>query len=306
MMSFLQIQFQKIASLQSYSHAQQTPNECALNTLQSKVNNVKRMSLSFSLLKKASLSIEAAFVVPLFLFGIITILSSVEVLRMQSNVTMALHQSGKELAIYGYAYDKLETGEAGKELLAGITTSINVTHEVKKELGKDAIAKAIENNGVTCIKSEIMKNDMIDLVVAYQMTPIFSMVPIRSFTMANRCRMRAWTGYDNTKAIDNKNTEEMVYITETGSVYHRNRNCSHLTLSIRTCSIDDVFDMRNEDGSKYYPCEECGYCAEGTVYITDSGNRYHSSITCSGLKRTIRAIPISQVGARTPCLRCGK
>ena len=55
--------------------------------------------------------------------------------------------------------------------------------------------------------------------------------------------------------------------------------------------------MRNTYGAKYYPCESCSRNQNpaGCVYITSTGNRYHNQETCSGLKRTIRLVKLSQV-----------
>ena len=55
--------------------------------------------------------------------------------------------------------------------------------------------------------------------------------------------------------------EEYVYITENGTVYHRERNCTHLTLSIELAGKDEVGQLRNESGGKYYPCENAAATA---------------------------------------------
>ncbi|MBQ2257432.1 MAG: pilus assembly protein, partial [Lachnospiraceae bacterium] len=62
---------------------------------------------------------------------------------------------------------------------------------------------------------------------------------------------------------------------------------------------------RNESREIYYPCEECGGSCGNTVYITSHGNRYHATLSCSKLKRTVLAVPISQVGGRGACSKCG-
>ena len=116
-----------------------------------------------------------------------------------------------------------------------------------------------------------------------------------------RIRIKAWTGYHVKDAI-----EEMVYVTSNGVVFHRNYNCTHLQLSINYVEYEQVELLRNQFGAKYHRCERC---VTGTtlfgVYITKSGNRYHQSLSCSGLKRTIQRIDRNQRPWLHECTRCG-
>lgn len=270
----------------------------------------KRFSLNTS--KKGSLTVEAALVVPLFLFVMINIMSVMEMISLHSRMEAAMHQTGKVIAEYGFIYSewKQEASDVEKLIENVGFSNVYVKNQVVKTIGSSYLESSIVKGGVSGIsflQSSIMNEDIIDLVAIYKVSPRFSIVGINSFSMVNRCRMRAWTGYDNTKGNNRVSTDEMVYITETGTVYHKNRTCSHLNLSISLVFFKDIINMRNSSGCKYYECEVCGKKERSeTVYITKEGNRYHSSLDCSGLKRTIHTIPISEVGARSPCSRCGQ
>lgn len=119
--------------------------------------------------------------------------------------------------------------------------------------------------------------------------------------------VRAWVGYTG-ESFQNRAGETIVYITPTGSVYHKSRDCTHLRLSIRQIASQDLSGERNQSGSRYTPCIYCireGWSG-GTAYITDYGTGYHSSAGCQGLKRTVTAIPLSQAEGRHACSRCGR
>ena len=62
----------------------------------------------------------------------------------------------------------------------------------------------------------------------------------------------------------------MVYVTVSGSVYHKKLNCSHLNLSVTKVSGGNVSSRRNENGEKYHACESCsrGQAPGSTVNIT--------------------------------------
>ena len=134
--------------------------------------------------------------------------------------------------------------------------------------------------------------------------PLFAIPECKIYT---QCVVKPWTGYGVAKATEWKQEEDMVYITKYGNVYHRNRNCSYLALSIQPIGFQDINEKRNEEGEVYLPCEYCksnGFVT--VVYVTSYGNRYHISTRCQGIKRTVNRIPFSQIKEETPCKKCGE
>jgi hypothetical protein len=218
-------------------------------------------------------------------------------------MSAAMHDTEKTMAVYAYEYmvltSDLTDGEYGKAQSIALTyayAASNVSNKVGDIYPKD----------ISWLSSTIMENDdCIDLVAKYKVSPPIGLMGYSQRFMYNRLRTRAWTGYDNAKNSLLASQEEIVYVTETGSVYHRSRGCTYLKLSISTIQKAALSEERNIDGSKYYSCEECGKKAGETVYITNYGKRYHSALRCSKLKRTISAVKISEVGEKGACSKCG-
>ena len=105
-----------------------------------------------------------------------------------------------------------------------------------------------------------------------------------------------------------KENEVYVYITDNGTVYHYDSQCSYLRPSIQNVLLKNISSKRNVSGGKYYPCEAC-YHSEiednHNVFITNYGNRYHSKRNCPGLKRNIHRMRLSELSDMPACSRCG-
>lgn len=269
----------------------------------------KRASLCLPARLRASMTVEAAFVLPFFLFAFLNVISILEIYRLQSNMSAAMHMTAKEMAVCAYEYKALSDGSVEKAESLGLTY-VYAANRAKDILGKKYLDHSPVKGGASQIdwyrSSVLEKDDCIDLIAAYTIKPPVAVVGFHEFKMYNRIFTRAWTGYDNAAAACNGGAEdEIVFITPEGTVYHRSRACTYLKLSIVPVDRVVLENERNEGGAKYYPCEECGGRRRNTVYVTDYGTRYHSSLQCSKLKRTILAVPISQVGGRGACSKCG-
>lgn len=244
-------------------------------------------------LANGSITVEAAMAVPIFFFAAVSLLYLVEMMCIQTAVRSGLQYAGKI---------------AAQE--ASIVTAVvpsKVESDIVNAVGAGRLNRSIIEGGSTgldCTSSRISpKTGIGELTAEYQVRipiPIFHIPPI---THREGIRIKAWTGYEK-EAFGAKDSET-VYVTETGLVYHRDYHCTYLELSIRAVPEKEVSSLRSEDGEKYYPCEHCGKQTGGSVYITNYGNRYHNSLSCNGVKRTVYAVPLSEVVGKGECSRCG-
>lgn len=100
--------------------------------------------------------------------------------------------------------------------------------------------------------------------------------------------------------------ERLVYVTEYGTVYHTTSRCPHLSLSISAVQADHLAEYRNSSGHIYYGCEHCAGIsgASDIVYITKYGDRWHTSLSCPKLKRSISLVPLSEAAGLPECSKC--
>lgn len=259
---------------------------------------------------KASLTVETALVLPIFILAICFMMYFTEVVRMEAEIGNEIYKQGKNLSLYSYVYSLAENSQIIQQgliedLASGTLSNMYVKSQITSELGENYFVNNNIENGISLILSSYMQeDDMIDIIAIYRIEIPCNFFHVGKILALQRCRMRGWTGYDD--VTESGSEEEFVYITPNGTVYHKTASCTHINLSISSVSLGEVKNRRNSDGGKYYECEICGDEANNEqVYITETGDRYHNSRECGGLKRGIMAVPISKVGGRGPCQRCG-
>ena len=266
---------------------------------------------------QGSITLEAAIVLPLFLLALIAIASIMQMIRANSVINYASYSAGKELALYSYGEnlvtdipDVLVKNLVNKVMGQGYAyNKIHNSIDKRDDLKKLFVGNSDNINMFrTSVKAGGNKDDIIDIAVTYKLSPLCNIFSIGNYDMISRARLHPWTGYSYDNSADVADEDRIVYITENGSVYHLTKDCSYLDLTIIETSSDEVSNLSNHSGKSYTPCEVCmkGKLNNSLLFVTASGNKYHSSLSCSGLKRSIIAISIKDVGDKKACSRCGK
>ena len=267
---------------------------------------------------------------PLFLYFMLAFLYFIQIFTLQERLQTAITQMGLNLGKSAYFYsdfpDLTDAINFDKTIFSEEITSElnNITDKVVSNYGLSLYATKYMDQGkinldyikggfkgidfsLSTIKN---KDNRIDIILKYKICLPLQIFQFSDINMLQRVRMNAWTGFSVAAAYgtENDSKETIVYITETGSVYHKSIDCTHIKLSIRAVNTIP-HDLRNNNGGKYYACESCckGSTPESaTYYITNDGTRYHTKKECSKLKRSVKSIPLSDVGDKKACTRCGK
>lgn len=258
------------------------------------LNRKKERASAFA--SKGSMTLEAAIVVPIFFFAILCFAYLMEMMAVRTTMQNALYSAGREAAKSAYA--------------GSYVTANALERQIIENIGSDRLERSIIRGGGAGIDCQGTSSNrltgVMDLQVRYQVEipiPMFGITPI---TCEEKLRVKGWTGYVPTSHDGSE--QETVYVTDTGIVYHADPNCTYLDMSVRTVTLEQVEELRNQSGGKYYACESCGEneCDSHTRYITDYGTRYHTSPDCKKIKRNIYAISIEEAYGLGGCSKCVK
>lgn len=276
---------------------------CASKTILNSHTYAERASafISFRNAKKkkrrysAVITVEAAVAFPLFFFAAVCLVYMLEMMSVRTSV-----RAGMQAACHAYAEEAA---------VFPLAVPSKLEEKIINSVGAERLDRSIifgGSSGIDAGGSWASAAGVLKLHVSYRMR-----IPITAFgglmsSQEETMTAKGWTGYQDEWSLDEK--EETVYVTENGIVYHKDYYCTYLDLSVHTVPGSSVGDLRNENHGKYYPCERCvrGAGPAAGVYITDQGDRYHNSASCSGLKRTVYAIPVSEAAGKGACSRCVK
>lgn len=263
------------------------------NTKQSKNPYLYRRRASVPGLK-GSMTMEAALTVPVFLFAVLCLIYLLEIQAIGFRVQAAAQEAGKQAA--------------EDMAVLPVLNPYNLQKDLVENIGSERLEQSIiegGSGGIQCWTSYYNTvHEEIIINVNYKIklpVPGFLNLAIKKNV---QLKIKTWTGKAEQTASEE---EEIVYVTDTGIVYHEDYQCAYLQLSITFVPSSSLIDIRNESGGIYQPCEKCvhGQSMAG-VYITKYGTKYHNSLSCSGVKRSIRAIKKSEVFGMGGCTKCGK
>lgn len=262
-----------------------------------------RRTFSYSSLREEDgyLTIESALVIPVFLFVIISILYVFIMLGTDVEIYRAMKDTSTDIE-YIEALLSPSNDAAGRDLAIKVGITKNLGSNFFKENIIKGGLEGIDVSDSTYDKSE----GVLDIVAEYKYQVPYIAPTIGLLKRKQRFKCRLYTGINLCNSEEHE--EKYVYVTKSGSVYHLDRDCSYLKLNISNVFYDDIDDLRNKWGEKYYPCDRCvdNKNIPGIVYVTEDGNRYHSSLECFCISRDVTIKKLSEVGGLRACSRCGK
>ncbi|MGN0166309.1 MAG: hypothetical protein ACI39R_09025 [Lachnospiraceae bacterium] len=293
---------------------------------------------------KASLTVEAAFVVPISFWAMYLFLYLFMYMHTQFLVYQGMLAVSDRL--YGYGTTAAYCRNSG--ILSGLFTTgdSEIEQEIGEKLSKEAmgfltdmisdnyIQTAFEDyfrdngknlncvdggyRGVSCDNSFFYSGDeKIVIQTEYTLEIPFGILlfktdkTIEQTLMLNGFYGTGWDLVKEFKKEPGKEAEEetgdYVYVTRNGQVYHEDRDCTYISITIAQVLYENIDEERNASGAKYYPCE---YCAQGrqgiNVYVTEYGTRYHNDPGCSQIHRDVERITKSEAEAqgKRACSKC--
>lgn len=248
---------------------------------------------SFYTCQRASLTVEAAAIIPIVSAFFVTILFFFQVLYIQLRVEEALIYAGRKVAV--------ESSVVTEEALQIASAKAFLLWELRED---EVISKYIQGGslGVAILGSDFSE-DRIVLRATYRVKVPIAMFGINGITLWSRNSFQKWVGDLPKTETDG---EAWVYVTPNGEVYHRLETCRTLTIRVKSAFLWTIETIRGENGQKYYACSRCveNITDETMVYYTDYGELYHQRINCGYIKRTIDKKKLSEVVDRRPCSIC--
>lgn len=249
----------------------------------------------------AGMTVEAALVLPLCLFFLLNLGYALEMIRLHNNLQLALLETGNKVALYGSGLGGNDAASLGSGVYVygGLTNYLGAAYLDNSPL-------TYGSRGLQLLESKMLTSgDELDITLTYSVSPMTKLMGFGNFRMANRYRAHLWNGYDISVA---DGIDERVYVAENGEVWHKERSCTYLQLSIRQVRGTEIEKERNQWGRHYNACQICaGGVEPEMLYVTLDGNSYHYRRDCPGLKRTVRSLTreaAEKEGYRR-CSRCG-
>lgn len=255
----------------------------------------KRVSFSAS----ASMTVEAAIALPLFLFAGCIMMQPFQILNTQRQVQEILEVTAEDISQNaGVVLNRLDMPELMTEAAAWSLAESAVRKNAQK----------LPLQNLSLKKSKLLQDGKsIDLIAEYEIRLPFSVFGLAAVHRINRSFRYAWTGISG--AVDQKNPaaseeEEIVFVGRDSTRYHVSRSCHYLQPNLTAVAYTSVDTYRNKDGSRYKPCARCGDGPGSVVYISPYGEHYHANTGCSAITAYVRQVLKFQVEYLGACSYC--
>ena len=240
--------------------------------------------------RSASLTVEAAVALPLFFFSILIFWQCFLLLLVQISVCREVAEVTLTSTKLGY----VERTSEEVEDIAWLYEAL-IWKELLLEERIDGVYVGFEKTDSGKLQGKIYYSFLCETAIL----PEIRIPVVQSFSFM------PYTGeYDKNKQTEEKKTEDVVYVTEYGTVYHVSKSCVYLSVEVTTVHRKQVEKLRNSYGKKYSACDICMEKeAPEWVYVSAGGTKYHAKADCTTLKRVFTEKKKEEVDLPA-CSRC--
>lgn len=244
--------------------------------------------------QSASMTVEASLVVSIFFFFFYLLWKCFLLLLLQLSVAREVITVCKEYGVYGYMERRVQGEEAEAMEWLYAAPVWNALPETD----------LVERWYVTCDSDETLR---VQITITYDFLCEAPLMPSFRLPLKQTFQFYPYLGvYDADRLEEPKAVEDVVYVTKTGTVYHESRSCTYLRMSIHRITRAELETARNDSGGKYTECSLCKTKQQSeTLYITNTGTKYHHSLQCSSLSRDVRTMKRSEAEGMRVCSKCG-
>lgn len=246
---------------------------------------------------KGSLSVEAALVFSLMFFLLLICISMFDFLQFQLRLSYEIDRELRYAAIENYseAVTGYQMRKAWKSCLKKTSPLLRVSDAPVIEVTREEANICGLSHEILCVH------------VSGRAAPAIGVFGPLGWQLELWDSRRLWNGQSSVTRGNRSDAEETyVYVTRYGEVYHTNRNCRTINVTVLQTSASKITKLRTNDGKKYKPCSYCGKRSNGeaVLYYTAQGADYHRRRNCLALVRWVTKVPLSQVGDKRRCSYC--
>ena len=263
-----------------------------------------RFRASFFASCRASVTVEATLILPVFLYAVCSLMGLGQLLQLEGRIHFAASQTLRGCAdqqAAAYYYHTPDKGDIPHNNAGGVFPE----ESFSRYFQEDNLCRSFVKGGRGGIRSRLIpdrdREESLTLITSYTLQIPFPLTKSFPFSRKIVLRQRIPSGY--LEYTDREEEEDrIVYIARNGMVYHTSPQCSYICVRIRD-------QQRIRDIIRQSAWKACAHCVRkgsipGSVYLTAGGSHYHYRLTCSSLKRTIRAVPYREVRGMRKCSRC--
>lgn len=273
---------------------------------------------------KASVTLEAAIAIPIFLLSMLTIIYVINIMYLQLSLQIALEETARDISKTAYISstfyslsidDQKKASEEDSSLIENIGASVLSVPYIKNCFINEKTTNILNNSfvengadGISFFLSSVdMSKNIVDIIINYKVTIPFIPNDLLSFNLANRCFMQVYTGKDMSK----KQSESSfyVYYTSYGDVFHTNKYCQYL--------LNYSKAIRYKDALLLYDLNSCQLCCTDTtveklrdnnalIYLTSDEQIFHVTLDCQSFTKDVFRIKRTSIDEDELCEQCLK